>query len=261
MLAGLFDTIGDLPIHPLAAHGAVVLLPLGALAVIAVVLKSSWREKYSVLALATLGAGVLSTIVAKEAGESLANRVGEPEDHAELGEVLPLIAIALMVVALAWWFVSTRQLGTPLIVGILAAGTILLGTSSIAATVVVGHTGAEAVWADRIAGTTSDDDDDDDEYENSEETPSPTPSSTEAPTDAITLAEIQSHSSADDCWAAVDAKVYDLTAWISQHPGGSGAIEMLCGTDATAAFNSEHMGDDDPAAALANFEIGAYAGS
>jgi cytochrome b involved in lipid metabolism len=70
------------------------------------------------------------------------------------------------------------------------------------------------------------------------------------------LAEIAQHGSRSSCWAAVNGVVYDLTAWIDQHPGGTGEILGICGTDATAMFQDEHEGDREPQQELMQFRIG-----
>jgi cytochrome b involved in lipid metabolism len=58
---------------------------------------------------------------------------------------------------------------------------------------------------------------------------------------SYTLAEIQTHNNAESCWSAIEGKVYDLTDWISKHPGGPQAIlGNLCGKDGTAAFTAQH---------------------
>ncbi|MBL0005495.1 MAG: cytochrome b5 domain-containing protein [Actinomycetales bacterium] len=62
------------------------------------------------------------------------------------------------------------------------------------------------------------------------------------------------------CWAAVSGSVYDLTAWIGEHPGGRDRIIGLCGTDATAAFAAQHRGQGEPAEELTRFKIGTLAG-
>jgi cytochrome b involved in lipid metabolism len=68
-------------------------------------------------------------------------------------------------------------------------------------------------------------------------------------TKAITLADIGQHAAAASCWAAVGGKVYDLTKWISSHPGGPNRIIGMCGKDATATFQSQH-GPSDPAVGI-----------
>lgn len=68
-------------------------------------------------------------------------------------------------------------------------------------------------------------------------------------------ADVKKHSTQSSCWAAINGKVCDLTAWISQHPGGPDKILGICGTDGSAAFNGQHGGQRRPASELANFYI------
>jgi len=70
------------------------------------------------------------------------------------------------------------------------------------------------------------------------------------------MAQVAAHNSASSCWTAINGKVYNLTAWIDQHPGGPEAILSLCGTDGTAAFEAQHGGQARPEAELANFYVG-----
>lgn len=78
--------------------------------------------------------------------------------------------------------------------------------------------------------------------------------------DTLTMAEVEAHDSADSCWTAIDGTVYDVTAWIDQHPGGASRIEQLCGTDGTAQFQGQHDGQQNPEEQLAEFEIGQLEG-
>jgi len=52
----------------------------------------------------------------------------------------------------------------------------------------------------------------------------------------LTKAEVSKHSSADSCWTIIDAVVYDITEYVSRHPGGN-EILRACGTDGTSLFN------------------------
>ncbi len=74
--------------------------------------------------------------------------------------------------------------------------------------------------------------------------------------DVYTLEEVQAHDSETDCYAVVDGSVYDLTAFIANHPGGEGAIKNLCGIDGTEEFAKIHGDSEKAKAALANLEIG-----
>lgn len=78
---------------------------------------------------------------------------------------------------------------------------------------------------------------------------------------AMTSEEVALHTTAKDCWSVVDGVVYDLTGYVTDHPGGSAIIKELCGKDATASFASEHAGASQPLSVLAAFEIGKLQGS
>lgn len=73
---------------------------------------------------------------------------------------------------------------------------------------------------------------------------------------SYTLAEVKLQATAGKCWTIIDAKVYDLSAWISKHPGGEAAIKSLCGIDGTAKFKAMHGGAAKPEAVLASYQIG-----
>lgn len=75
----------------------------------------------------------------------------------------------------------------------------------------------------------------------------------------LTAAEVAAHDSAQSCYTSISGNVYDLTSWISQHPGGPEAILSLCGTDGTAAFEAQHGGERRPNEELATFKIGTLA--
>ncbi|MCA9356534.1 cytochrome b5 domain-containing protein [Candidatus Nomurabacteria bacterium] len=72
----------------------------------------------------------------------------------------------------------------------------------------------------------------------------------------FTLAQVAMHSTDGDCYTAVSGVVYDLTAWVHQHPGGDRNILLICGIDGTSAYNSVHGRDGFAQNILAGFEIG-----
>ncbi|RYP61393.1 hypothetical protein DL769_007716 [Monosporascus sp. CRB-8-3] len=55
-----------------------------------------------------------------------------------------------------------------------------------------------------------------------------------------TLSEVGKHASEDDCWMVLHGKVYDITNFVTKHPGGKGILLKNAGQDATPAFNSAH---------------------
>lgn len=52
----------------------------------------------------------------------------------------------------------------------------------------------------------------------------------------ITSAEIEKHKSRDDLWMVVNGKVYDVTPFVDEHPGGEEVLVDCGGQDATTAF-------------------------
>jgi hypothetical protein len=84
-------------------------------------------------------------------------------------------------------------------------------------------------------------------------TVAPTPTVTPA---GYTMDQVKANNTSAKCWSAIDSQVYDLTNWISSHPGGAGAITSLCGTDGTAAFKAQHIGQERPTSRLAGLKLG-----
>ncbi|KAG5802651.1 hypothetical protein H9Q71_012767 [Fusarium xylarioides] len=76
----------------------------------------------------------------------------------------------------------------------------------------------------------------------------------------ITLEELAEHGTLDKLWIAVHGRVYNLTAFSSDHPGGVDALEMSAGRDGTEAYeyaghSEENMGK------MQHYYIGNIAGS
>ena len=90
-------------------------------------------------------------------------------------------------------------------------------------------------------------------------TPSAAASSTPMPAPTkvgYTMTQVRANNTAANCWAVIDDSVYDLTKWIKSHPGGSGAIIGLCGTDGSSSFNARHGGQSSPKSTLAGYLLG-----
>ncbi|CAL9242698.1 unnamed protein product [Arabidopsis halleri] len=64
----------------------------------------------------------------------------------------------------------------------------------------------------------------------------------------FTLAEVSQHSSSQDCWIVIDGKVYDVTKFLDDHPGGDEVILTSTGKDATDDF--EDVGHSSTAKAM-----------
>lgn len=248
----MFETVNGLPMHPLVVHAAVVLIPLTCLGTILIAVKRSWRKALGwwVLALAFVSVG--AAFVAKESGEALAKKVGEPVVHAQLGDTLPVIAgvmfLGVAALVVTDFFVDPGYEKTrkqPVVVTILAIIAVILGIGATVQTVRVGDSGAKAVWADSATPTPA-------------PSPSSSPSGASGPT-TYTLSQVKQHATAADCWTVVNGKVYNVTTWEDQHPGGADRIIAMCGKDATSAFLDQHGSQKRPNEDLSQFQIGTLA--
>lgn len=56
----------------------------------------------------------------------------------------------------------------------------------------------------------------------------------------LSVSEVALHKSAANCWIIISGNVYDLTPFLTLHPGGAGVMSIFCGKDGTAAFNSKN---------------------
>lgn len=72
----------------------------------------------------------------------------------------------------------------------------------------------------------------------------------------FTMDEVSIHNSPSNCWSAINGSVYDLTSWISRHPGGPEKIIEICGTDGSEKFNGQHGDSRRPQQALFLLKIG-----
>lgn len=54
----------------------------------------------------------------------------------------------------------------------------------------------------------------------------------------ISLAELAKHNTAQSSWIAINGVVFDITGFMSHHPGGFLVLVEHAGTDATEAFNA-----------------------
>ena len=248
--------MGGLPLHPLVVHAPVVLIPLSAIALVLLIFVRKWRPHYAWLAVAGLVVGTLGAVAAVLTGNAFAETIGLPARHATLGTILVWTAAALSVSAIVWWLLQHQERDNEQesrIVWASSIVTVVLVVATLIFTVLTGHSGAEAAWG----GTTSqsestavEDEKGTVEDEQAAESQSASPATT------FTAAQVAQNSDATSCWASVDGSVYDLTEWISEHPGGSREIEALCGTDATAAFQRQHGSNAEAQRELAGFKTG-----
>ena len=75
----------------------------------------------------------------------------------------------------------------------------------------------------------------------------------------MSLAEVARHSSAQDCWMVIHGTVYNLSAYLPEHPSKPSIILPWCGREATEAYQTKTRGRaHSPQAdqALADFSVG-----
>ncbi|CDF87169.1 BN860_00298g1_1 [Zygosaccharomyces bailii CLIB 213] len=56
----------------------------------------------------------------------------------------------------------------------------------------------------------------------------------------IPVKEVMKHNNPKDCWIVLNGKVYEVTSFLGQHPGGASRIMEVAGKDATARFHQVH---------------------
>lgn len=231
---GTWASLGQLPMHPLIVHGVVVLLPLIGVALIPLLFNRRWLSRLHYIALIALAIVTVAVLAAASSGNSLAAAVGLPEEHAEWGNTLVFVAMALYGAFVIYLFFAiylpskllSQLLG--LIVGAVALGSVIL-------TILVGHSGATSVWESKYAS-------------------SKVPIALSQ--DKFTIDEVRKHASPEDCWTVIDGYVYEMTSFINRHPAGSRAILRLCGRDGSNDFREEHSGQKEPNSWLETLRIG-----
>ncbi len=157
----MFDLINGLPLHPLVVHAVVVLLPMAALGTIAIALHPSWRLRYGPLVVLAAAASTALTPVATSSGEALEGRVGDPGQHAALGDQLIWFAIPLLVLSLALVLAERRHArgrtppGPASIRSLVAAFAVIAALACSFQVYRVGDSGAKAVWGDQVSSSSA----------------------------------------------------------------------------------------------------------
>ncbi len=59
---------------------------------------------------------------------------------------------------------------------------------------------------------------------------------------AYSADEVARHRTADDCWMIIDAQVYDLSAYVPQHPSNPAVFTPWCGKEASEAYRTKTKG-------------------
>ena len=70
------------------------------------------------------------------------------------------------------------------------------------------------------------------------------------------LSEVQTHNSKDSCWTTVEGKIYNITPFVSNHPGGERNIMKVCGIDGSEIFGDKHGNNNQAKETLKEYYIG-----
>jgi len=149
----VFDTITNLPWHPLVVHAVIVLLPLSCLGAVLVAVRAEWNRLHGFLVLAAAFVAAGSSVVAKESGEKLASRVGLPLDHAQWGKWVVVSAGLLFLSVAALWWLDRQHETRSTLMKVLAVVQIVLAAVAFTIVVLAGHSGATAVWGPIVQHT------------------------------------------------------------------------------------------------------------
>jgi cytochrome b involved in lipid metabolism len=243
------DLITGLPIHPLINHGVAVLVPLAAIGALLVIFIPKLRLNYSPLVLVTVLLATVSAFIATQSGEALAERVGLPNAHATQGERLSYVVLAFAILFSIWFALEkserTRERVANLGKRVLKVVIPITAISSFVLTILVGHSGAQATWKDRIDQTQA----------TALEETGPKPINP-AGTINLSNSEIKTHNLKSDCWSIVNGNVYNLTSYVKSHPGGASVIANICGKDGSKAFVNQHNTQGKPNNVLSSFLLG-----
>ncbi|MGZ4590827.1 MAG: DUF2231 domain-containing protein, partial [Actinomycetes bacterium] len=120
----MFDTILGLPVHALVVHFVVVLVPLGALGVVAIALVPRWRDRFGLLVLAVTTAGLLAVPVATQSGKKLQARLhaggivaAQIRHHRSMGRLVIYPTVALWILCALLLLLTRRgATGRPMVI-------------------------------------------------------------------------------------------------------------------------------------------------
>jgi hypothetical protein len=157
-----------LPIHVLLVHFVVIVVPLAALCLVLGTVWPAARRRLGIATPLVAFAALVSVPIAVQAGEALEEQVAESalsELHGHLGRDLLPWAIALFLVSVVQWiwfhyFTGTGRYASRLtsrsariaITVVLAVAVAIVVVGAVVVTVIIGESGANAVWSGRLGG-------------------------------------------------------------------------------------------------------------
>ncbi len=159
----MFDTIAGLPLHPLVVHATEVVVPTAALVIALAALWPRFRRWAGFLPFGLALAALVVVPISTQSGEALQERVKDSSSistHADLAEaLLPWVVVLFLASAvLLWWSRQERKGEAPRapkwVSVALASTAVLAAAGTTGQAVLIGHSGATAVWS-QAGGTTA----------------------------------------------------------------------------------------------------------
>ncbi|KAF5175855.1 Cytochrome b5 [Thalictrum thalictroides] len=77
----------------------------------------------------------------------------------------------------------------------------------------------------------------------------------------FTFADVLKHNNLKDCWLLINDKIYDVTRFLGDHPGGSKVLLKATGKDATADFKKVHSHSGNAVTMMDKFYVGMLEGN
>jgi len=59
---------------------------------------------------------------------------------------------------------------------------------------------------------------------------------------SYSLEVVSAHNRAENCWMAINGQIYDVSAYLPQHPSAPEVIVAWCGKEATTAYMTKNRG-------------------
>lgn len=146
-------TVGGLPLHPLVVHLVVVIVPLTFAGAFLMAVWPKFSRRFGPLIAIGAALGLVSAIIARQAGEQLAPIVGVSASHLEWGGRAPWWIAIFGIAVVAFWLVDRgipANRPRPVWVHVFAGVMVVLGAIAVMQVMGAGHSGSESVWLPKI---------------------------------------------------------------------------------------------------------------
>lgn len=164
------NIVASTPLHPLFVHIPVVLVPLLALAAVALAVRRSWFERFGIVTAGLAVVAAFATLITSQTGEDLQEKVqrsAKVHQHVELGDQAKVVIAGFLLVLFLWialdWFLqrrASRPAQAGIVLKVMMAGSLVLGVLATVWVVRAGHSGAAATWDGKTTQTSGGGDDD-----------------------------------------------------------------------------------------------------